>query len=66
MRLLLFAFTLASIAVSHAATEAPTSGGKPNIVFVLSDDHSYPYLGCYGHSEMKTPSLDQFAADADN
>lgn len=63
MRLLLFAFTLASIAVSHAATEAPASGGKPNIVFVLSDDHSYPYLGCYGRSEMKTPSLDQFAAE---
>jgi hypothetical protein len=29
----------------HAAegTKAP-----PNILFVLSDDHSYPYLGCYG------------------
>lgn len=35
----------------------------PNIVFVLSDDHSYPYLGCYGEPEMKTPNLDRFAAE---
>lgn len=34
----------------------------PNIVFILSDDHSYPFLGCYGRPEMKTPHLDAFAA----
>ncbi len=36
---------------------------KPNIVFVLSDDHSYPFLHCYGRAEMKTPNLDRFAAE---
>lgn len=36
---------------------------RPNIVFVLSDDHSYPYLGTYGIQPMKTPSLDRFAAE---
>jgi len=35
---------------------------KPNIVFILSDDQSYPFLGCYGRKEMKTPTLDNFAA----
>ena len=35
---------------------------KPNIVFVLSDDHSYPFIGCYG-TDMKTPNLDRFAAE---
>lgn len=35
----------------------------PNIVFVLSDDHSHPFLGCYGRPEMKTPNLDRFAAE---
>lgn len=35
---------------------------KPNIVFILSDDHSWPFLGCYG-TEMKTPNLDRFAAE---
>ncbi|TWU40974.1 sulfatase-like hydrolase/transferase [Novipirellula artificiosorum] len=40
-----------------------TQATPPNILFVLSDDHSYPYLGCYGRSEMKTPSLDRMAAE---
>jgi len=35
---------------------------KPNIVFILSDDHSHPYLGCYG-TDMKTPNLDRFAGE---
>ena len=45
--------------VTLPAADAP----RPNIVFVLSDDHSYPYLGCYGEPEMKTPNLDRFAAE---
>jgi arylsulfatase A-like enzyme len=35
----------------------------PNILFVLSDDHSYPYLGIYGSNWMSTPNLDQFARE---
>ena len=35
----------------------------PNILFVLSDDHSYPYLGVYGSGWMSTPNLDQFARE---
>lgn len=33
---------------------------RPNILLVLSDDHSVPYLGCYGYP-VKTPNLDKFA-----
>lgn len=39
------------------------AAGKPNILFVLSDDHSAPFLHCYGREEMKTPNLDRFAAE---
>ncbi len=35
---------------------------KPNILFILSDDHSAPFLHCYGREEMKTPNFDRFAA----
>ena len=41
------------------ATAAPD---KPNILFLLSDDNSYPYLGCYGNPDVRTPNLDRFAA----
>lgn len=36
---------------------------KPNILFVLSDDHSYPILSCYGDTNVKTPALDRLAAE---
>lgn len=35
----------------------------PNILFILSDDHSYPYLGIYGADWMSTPNIDQFARE---
>ncbi|HBY58629.1 MAG TPA: arylsulfatase [Solibacterales bacterium] len=35
----------------------------PNILFVLSDDHSYPYLGLYGSTWLNTPNLDRFGRE---
>jgi N-sulfoglucosamine sulfohydrolase len=34
---------------------------KPNIILILSDDHSAPYLGCYGNPDLKTPNIDRIA-----
>jgi arylsulfatase A-like enzyme len=36
---------------------------RPNILFLLSDDHSYPFVGCYGGSQVRTPNLDRLAAE---
>lgn len=36
---------------------------RPNILLLLSDDHSYPYLSCYGDPNVKTPALDRLAAE---
>jgi arylsulfatase A-like enzyme len=49
---------------SLGATAAPAQsvGTRPNIVFILSDDHSYPHLGCYGY-EIRTPAFDRFAKE---
>ncbi len=35
---------------------------RPNILLILSDDHSVPHLGCYGSPNAITPNLDAFAA----
>ncbi len=35
----------------------------PNILLILSDDHSAPYLGCYGAGYLKSPRIDRFAQE---
>lgn len=35
--------------------------GKPNIVFILSDNQSYYEMGCHGHTDLKTPNIDKLA-----
>ncbi|HOD82373.1 MAG: Arylsulfatase [Planctomycetes bacterium ADurb.Bin126] len=50
---------LASLLIAAAAQAAE----KPNILFLLSDDHSYPYLGCYGNPDVRTPNLDRLAGE---
>jgi len=36
---------------------------KPNVLLILSDDHSYPHVGSYGNKDIMTPHLDRFAAE---
>ena len=44
------------------------AGTQPNILFILSDDHSVPHVGAYGDANCKqnniTPHLDRFAAES--
>lgn len=51
-----------ALAGSAVAVRAQ-SAAKPNIMFILSDDHSYPYLGLYGCDWISTPNLDRFGRE---
>jgi len=35
----------------------------PNFLFLFSDDHSVPDLGCYGNTAVHTPNLDRLARE---
>ena len=38
-----------------------TSNQRPNVVFIMSDQHSRAVTGCYGHDMVKTPHIDRLA-----
>jgi arylsulfatase A-like enzyme len=34
---------------------------RPNFLFLITDQHRFDYLGCYGHPVLKTPHIDSIA-----
>lgn len=36
---------------------------KTNVLLILSDDHSVPYLGVYGNPDLKTPNIDRITKE---
>jgi len=38
-------------------------GKRPNIVFLISDDHRWDALGAAGNTKIKTPVLDKMARE---
>ncbi len=50
-----------SLAV-HSQAESKGSVQKPNVLFIMSDQHNANALGCYGNQEVSTPNLDKLAA----
>jgi len=48
-----------------ASTSGSGSPGKarPNLLFVLSDQHSSDMLGCYGNRQVISPNFDRLAAE---
>jgi iduronate 2-sulfatase len=51
----------AADAPSKGRSVAKTTGGKPNVLFIVSDDLK-PLLGCYGTPWIHSPNIDRLAA----
>jgi N-sulfoglucosamine sulfohydrolase len=55
---------LVGLTAAGLATGArPAASRKPNILFCLSDDQSWPHASAYGAGVIKTPNFDRIAKD---
>ena len=49
--------------VSCSRLRRVSSGGAPNIVFIVGDDLGWHDLGCYGDNQVSTPNIDRLASE---
>lgn len=59
MKKIFFLFTFLCFSFLNISTKIEDK--KPNILFILADDWSYPFAGFYGNKDLKTPNLDALA-----
>ena len=55
---------LAALAGAGGATAMPrpVSSTRPNIIFIMTDDHAQSAMSAYGNTILKTPNLDRLGA----
>ena len=56
---------IAALAAPLAGSGRPAAPGppRPNIVFIMADDHAAQAIGCYGRGLNLTPSIDRIARE---
>lgn len=57
----LVTFTLMASTVQAYAHQKPAE--KPNILWIVSEDNSAYFMGCYGNSFATTPNIDKLASE---
>ena len=48
---------------AHHPGDQPSPSGRPNIVFIVGDNHNAETMSCAGHPIIETPALDRLASE---
>jgi len=59
-RKLLYLMAMA-VTISACSIKEPDSPKRPNILFIMSDDHAYQAISAYDSKLIKTPNIDRLA-----
>ena len=59
--MLLRLFVCFALFLLWGCTQPPASPTRPNIVFIMSDDHAYQALSAYSDHLIQTPNIDRIA-----
>jgi arylsulfatase A-like enzyme len=54
---------LLTLLLGTAAASASAQNARPNILFIMTDDHAAHAIGAYGSKVNRTPNLDRIAAE---
>lgn len=60
----IFSFTfliVVLLGLGSCGTEDKKTKSRPNILILMSDNHSWNHLGCYGDPVIKTPNIDKLS-----
>jgi arylsulfatase A-like enzyme len=60
---LVSAATLAAVLLSASVPAPAGRSGRPNIIFIMSDDHAAQAIGAYGSRVNTTPNIDRLARE---
>ena len=55
--------TVPAAATLHDQPAAASAGGRPNLLFIVTDDQAHWSLGSYGNADARTPHLDRLARE---
>jgi arylsulfatase A-like enzyme len=63
MKYLTATLLIATIVPATPGVSQPRRGQRPNIIFIMTDDHAAHAIGAYGSRVNKTPHLDRLARE---
>ena len=57
----IFLAALAVLAFACSTDEKEKTADRPNIIFIMSDDHAYQAISAYNDKLIETPNIDRIA-----